>query len=123
MEHVGVGEHEIGPRAHRAARVLRRVPIVGEHAHVGQRLRQLHQLGQLVLGQRLGGEQIEHAGVGLLHERLEHRQVVAQRLARRCRRDDDEVLALGHRLEGLGLVRVELFHAARAERFEQTRIE
>ena len=100
VEHVGVGEHEVGPRAHRASRVLRRVPVVGVHAHVGQRLGQLHQLGQLVLGQRLGRKQVEDARLGLLHEGLEHRQVVAERLARRGRRDHDEILALGDRLEG-----------------------
>ena len=99
VQHVGIGQHEVGARAHRAPRVLRRVAVVGEHPHVGQRLGQLHQLGELVLGQRLGREQIEHARLGLLHERLEHGQVVAERLARGGRRHHDEVLALGHGLE------------------------
>ena len=115
VQHVGIGQHQVGPRPHRAARVLRGVAVVGEHPHVGQRLRQLHQLGELVLGERLGGEQIEHPRLGLLHQRLQHRQVVAERLAGRGRRDHHEVLALGHRVEGLGLVRVELLHPARLE--------
>jgi hypothetical protein len=123
VEHVGVGEDQVGPRAHRPARILRRVAVVRVHAHVGQGLRQLHELGQLVLRQRLGGEEIEDAGLGLLHEGLEHRQVVAERLAGRGRRHDDQVLALGDRVIGLGLVRVELLDAAAPQRFEQSRIE
>ena len=81
------------------------------------------ELGELVLGQRLGGEQIEHTTVRLLHQGLEHREVVAERLARRRRGHDDQVLPLGDDLERLGLVAVELLHAARAERFHQPRIE
>ena len=123
VEHVRVGQHEVGPRAHRAPRVLRRVPVVGVHPHVGERLRELHQLGQLILRQRLGWEEIQDAGLGLLDECLEHRQVVAERLAGRGRRHDDQVLALGDRVVGLGLVRVELLDASDPERFEQARIE
>ena len=55
VEHVGVGQHEVGAGSYRAPRVLWRVPVVGEHAEIGQRLGQLLQLGQLILGQRLVG--------------------------------------------------------------------
>ena len=101
VEHVRVGEDEVGPRAHRAPRVLRRVAVVGEHAEVGQALGELGELGELVLGERLGGEEIEHAPLRLLHQALEHGEVVAERLARRGGRDHHQVLALGHDLEGL----------------------
>ena len=59
VEHVGIGQHQVGACAHRAPRVLRRVAVISVHAHVGQRLGQRRQLGQLILGQRLGREQIE----------------------------------------------------------------
>src|SRR5262249_44427623 len=115
--------HQIGAGAHRPARVLRGVTVVGEHSHVGEGFAEFRQLGELILGQGLGGEQIQHATVGLLHEGLEHRKVVAERLAR-CRwRHDDQVFALRDDLERLGLVAIELLHAARAERFHQPRIE
>ena len=123
VQHVGIGQHQVRPRAHRAARVLRRVAVVGEHPHVGQRPRQLHQLGELILRERLGGEEVEHPRLRLLHQRLEHGQVVAEGLAGGGRRDHHEVLALGHRVEGLGLVRVELLDAARLERFHDAGVE
>ena len=68
---------------------------------------QLAERGQLVLAQRLGREEVQRASGGILGHRLEDRQVVAQRLARRGRRDDDDVLAGAQRLERLRLVGVE----------------
>ena len=123
VEHVGIGEHEVGPRAHRAAGVLRSVTVVRVHAHVGQRLRELRQLGELILGEGLGGEQIQHARLRLLHEGLEHGQVVAERLAGCGRRHHDHVLALGDGLEGPRLVRVELLDPAPAECLDEARVE
>ena len=66
VQHVGVAEHHVRAAADGAARVLRRVAVVGEHADlelVGPRqpVRQLVQLGQLVLRQRLGRKQIQRA--------------------------------------------------------------
>src|SRR2546429_7156693 len=40
VEHVGVRQHEIRPRADGTPRVLGRVAVVGEHPHLGQALRQ-----------------------------------------------------------------------------------
>jgi hypothetical protein len=114
VEHVGVGEHEVGARPHRPPRVLRRVAVVGEHPQVGQGLRQLGELGELVLREGLRREEIEDAALRLLDQALQHGQVVAERLPRGGGRDGDEMLALGHDLEGLGLVRIELADAARA---------
>ena len=56
VQHVGIRQHEIRARPHRAARVLRRVAVVGEHPHLGQLPGELLQLGELVLGQRLRGK-------------------------------------------------------------------
>ena len=37
VQHVGVGEDDLRPRADRAPRVLRRVAVVGEDAEIGPR--------------------------------------------------------------------------------------
>src|SRR3989441_9246660 len=61
VEHVGVRQHEIRPRADGTPRVLGRVAVVGEHPHLGQALRQRLELRELVLGERLRREEIEDA--------------------------------------------------------------
>src|SRR2546422_5344787 len=99
-------------RAHGPPRILRRVAVVGEHPHLGQLLGELFQLGQLVLGERLRRKDVERARVGLVHDRLEHRQVVAERLARRRRRDDDDVASGLHELPRARVMTVELLDAA-----------
>ena len=104
MQHVGVGQDQVGARPHGPPRVLRRIPIVGEHAELGQGLGDRFELGELILGERLGRKEIEHARVGLPEQRLQHGQVVAERLSRRRRRHDDDVLALLDQGPCLGLV-------------------
>ena len=63
VEHVRVREHEVGAGPHGAPRVLRRVPVVGEIRSSGSGPRQLLQLGQLVLRERLRGKEVEDARV------------------------------------------------------------
>jgi hypothetical protein len=123
VQHVRVGEDEIRARPHRPPCVLRGVAVVGEHPEIGQGLRQLGELGELILRERLGGIEVEDAALGLLHQALQHGQVEAERLAGGGGRDGDEMLALGHDLEGLGLMRVELRDAPRAQRLDQARIQ
>ena len=53
---------------------------------------QLAELGDLVLAERLGREQQQGPRRRVVGDRLQDRQRVAQRLARRGRRDDDDVL-------------------------------
>ena len=109
------------------ARILRRVAVVGEGADLAAHL--LHRalkLVELILGQRLGGEQVHGARAGVAHQQIQHRQVVAERLAAGGRRDDDDVLAGLNLVEGLGLVRVEprdpaFSRAARKSRVDQRR--
>ncbi len=128
VHHVGIAEHEVGARSDRAPRILRRVAVVGEHADLlagrgVDRLAHRLQLRELILRQRLGRKQVERAARRILEDRVEHRRVVAERLARRRRRDDDRV-ATGQRvLDRFRLVRVELIDAARRERADQPRIE
>ena len=66
VEHVGVAEHDVRARPDGAPRVLRRVAVVGEDADVGSGglvhvRRQLVKLGQLVLREGLGREQVDGA--------------------------------------------------------------
>jgi hypothetical protein len=81
------------------------------------------QLGQLVLGQRLGREEVEGAGVGVLQDPVEDRQVVAEGLARGGRRDDHDVLPRLDPLVGLALVGVEPLVAPPGERLLQLRVQ
>ena len=65
-----------------AAHVGRRVAVVGVRLDVGSgRFDQAVQLGVLILRQRLGRKEVERAGGVVAHDRVEHRQVVAEGLA------------------------------------------
>ena len=123
VHHVGIGQHQVGARPHGPPGILRRVAIVGEHSQFRKGLRDLFQLGELVLGQGLGRKEIEHACVGLPEQRLKHGQVVAERLARRRRRDDDDVVALLDQLPRLSLVGVELTDPACPKRIGEPGID
>ena len=119
VEHVRVGDDHLPGRPHDAADVRRRIAVVGVRlqADVG-RARQRAQLHELVRRQRLGGEEVERPGRVVLRDRVEDRQVVAERLARCGRRDDHDVLALRHRLVRRRLVRVERLDPASAQRVD-----
>ncbi len=120
MQHVGIGEDEVPARADGAARVLRRIAVVGEGADfVAEFFRPAVEFGELVLRKRLGGEQIQRARFRILDQRGEDGQVVAERFAGRRRRHDDDVAALGGEPHRLGLMRVEIFNAARAQDFDE----
>ena len=81
------------------------------------------QLGHLVLRQRLGRKEIERATRRIAQDRIEHRQVVAERLARRRRRRDDDVVSRRHVGKGFGLMAVELRDPAAFECGLQSRID
>ena len=84
VEHVGVRDHDVRPRADRLARVLRRVPVVGEGADLGaDRLDRGVQLGQLVLGQRLRREEVERPRVRVLQDAVEDRAGCSRASCRR----------------------------------------
>ena len=120
VQHVGIGKHHVGAFADGAAGVLRRVPVVGEGAEFGTHgVDGALEFGELVLGQRLGGEQIQRASAGIGNQALEHRQVVAQRLAGGGGRHYHYVASGGGVFERLGLVRVQLADAARHQRLPE----
>ena len=99
VQHVGVAEQQSGAFADAFALALRRVAVVGRHGHIRlQGLDQRSQLGQLVVGQGFGGEEVEGAGVGIVEQAVQDGQVVAQGFARGGGRDDDDVFAAQGRL-------------------------
>jgi hypothetical protein len=124
VQHVGVGDHDVGARTDGLARVLRRVAVVREGPDVGAHgLDHAVELGQLVLGQGLGGKEVQRASVRVLQDAVEDGQVVAERLARRGGRDHHRAPSLARRLVGQGLVRVGPRHAAGLEDFLQLRMQ
>jgi hypothetical protein len=115
VEHVGVGDDDVAVQADRLARVARGVAVESEGLHPEVAgIVELQQFGHLVLRQRLGREQVEGLGVAL-HRRADHRQGVAQRLARRGRGDNGDVFATLRCVPGVGLVAVEPVDAAGAQ--------
>src|SRR5260370_32951073 len=66
------------------------------------------QLGKLILGKRLGREEIHGAVVGAFQDCVQDWQVVAERLPGSRRRDNDHVLAGVDRFGRSSLVAVEL---------------
>ena len=73
------------------------------------------QLGELVLRERFGGEQIERAARWILKDGAQDGRVVAERLAGRGRRDHDDIAAGERVVDRLGLMSVKLSDAARFE--------
>ena len=109
VEHVGVAQDQAGTLADRRPCRRRGVSVVrgGEdRAALGQVSRKRPERAELVVGQGLGGEQVQRAGLGCLEHPIQDRQVVAQGLAARRGGDHDRVLARAHALPGRCLVRV-----------------
>ena len=75
------------------------------------------------MGQRLGREQVQRAGSGIVEQRVEHGQAVGQRLAGGSGGGQDNVLPRQRRLDRLGLVGVGLFDGAIAGGGDQARVE
>ena len=120
VQHVRVGDDDVAARAHGLSRIARRVAVERErsHAKVGC-LVDLEQLAHLVLRESLRREQIQRLRL-FAHRCLQHRQVVAERLARRGRRDDNDVLAATDGIPGCALMAVKLLDPARTQRDDQS---
>ena len=114
MEHVRVGDDHVGRGgADAAAGVVRGVAVVdfgGDAGRAGER-GQVAEGAELVLLQRLDGEEVEGAGLGVVDGGLDDGQVVAQGLARGGRGYDHQVTTGGGSGEGLGLVGIEFADA------------
>ena len=116
VEHVRIADHHIAIEADRLPGIARRIAIEGggPQAEVACRI-EFQQLSHLILGQRLGGEQVKRFGT-LLHGRTHHGQRVAQGLARGGGCGHDQVTTLFGRLPGLGLVGIQRGDASRTQR-------
>ena len=81
MQHVRIGDDDVAVRANGLPRIARCVAVERERAHaqIGG-LVELEQLADLVLRQRLCREQVQRFRV-IVHRGLQHREVVAKRLA------------------------------------------
>ena len=109
VQHVGIRQHNVSALANRLARVGRRIAVVRKYAEAVIESRgQVVQLGELILRERLGGEEVQRARVRIFQHRVQDRQVVAQRFSGRRRRDDHHVASLPDACRSHGLVRIQL---------------
>ena len=124
VEHVRVGDHDLARAANGRSNGRRRIAVVdaGRDLQLGCRGEPAEGC-QLVLAERLGREQVQRASRWILRDGVQDRQVVAQRLARRGGRDDDDVLAALQGVERVGLVGVEHLDALSVERSHQALVE
>jgi len=117
VEHVRVRDDHVPGRADRRAGLRRGVAVIGVRLQVDRHLgRQPLELGELVLRQGLRREEIERARGGVFRDRIEDRKVVAERLPRGGRGDDDDVLPGMRRFQRGSLVGIERLDPACAER-------
>ncbi len=113
VEHVGVGDHDLAGLADRRPDRGGRVAVVAGRCDLELRVPdELRQLRDLVLPEGLGREQEQGPRRRVLGERLQDGHHVAQRLARRRRGHDDDVLARVHGVDRVGLVDVRPLDAA-----------
>ena len=83
VEHVGVREDQVRPLADLPAPVALGVAVVDRRLHA--RYCELGERAQLILRERLRRVEVQRAGLRLTRERVEHRQVEGEGLARsRC---------------------------------------
>jgi len=93
MEHIRIGDDDASAVTRARTLARRRIAIVGgRRPGQAKGLEPRGQNGQLVVGERPGGEEIQRVGFWLAEEAVQHGQVVAQRLAGGGRRDHGYVL-------------------------------
>ena len=131
VQHVRIGEDDACRVADLGALSGRGVAIVGGAG--GQRSRRVYalcsafslqcvqradhlmQLGQLILCQRLGGEQVESTRAWVCQQAIEHGQIVAEGLAAGRGCGDCDVLSAQSGLDGCCLMGVERLNPAAAQ--------
>ena len=116
MQHVGVGDDHLTGAAYLGPVAALGVAVVGGAAegrvHEGAKLAEL---AQLVLGQRLGGKEIERPRAARPEQAFEHRDVVAEALSAGGGGGHGDIAALAERLDGRRLV---LAERQQPERFQ-----
>jgi len=124
VEHVRVGHDHLSGRPDRGPDRGRGVPVIGGgHDRQASRSGQLAELGHLVLPKGLGREQEERPRRWVVGDGLERRHRVAQRLARRGRGDDHDILAGVDGIDRLRLVRVGPLDPARCQPRDDPRVQ
>ena len=120
VQHVGVGHHDVAAFSDRGAPSGRCVAVVGIHPDLDREARlQRAELGQLVLGERLGWIYVQRAFFRVLEQALKNGEVVAECLSARGRCDHHQVPAAPHSVVCLGLVGVESLDATPRESRDQ----
>ena len=119
VQHLGVGEHDVGVRADPRALVGGGVAVVGRGDEVGHQ--PLAEAAELILRERLGGEHQQRRVAAAGDDRVDDRQLVAERLARRGAGGDDDVAIGAERLDRGGLVRPQRVDAAGPQPFGHRR--
>ena len=102
VQHLGVGQHDVGVRADPRPFVGGGVAVVGRGDEVGHQ--PLAEAAELVLRERLGGEHQQRGVATAGDDRVDDRQLVAERLARRGAGGDDDVASGTQRVDRRGLV-------------------
>ena len=113
VQHLGVGEHDVGVVADPRPLVERGVAVVRRGHEVGDQ--PLAEGAQLVLGEGLGGEDEQRRVAPTAGDRLDDRHLVAERLARSRAGRDRDVAPVAKRVDGLSLVRPEGVDAPAAQ--------
>ena len=113
VQHIRIGDHHVAPRTHRPASVGRGVAIISEDSQIGAHLLiHLHEFGQLILRQSLGGKHVESARGPVFQNTLQNRQIVAECFARSGRCDDHRISPGQSRFHGLRLMAIETIDSA-----------
>jgi hypothetical protein len=119
MQHVGIGQYQVGFCLDAAALRSGSIAVVDAGTQTTSGLfvgrNQVQQTSQLILSERLGGKEIQRPCRGIVPAGLENGEVIAERLAASRSRDDNPVVTLPSRIEGGGLMGIEISHSPRFE--------
>ncbi len=123
-QHVRIGDDYLACLAHDGPDGGRRVTVVDgrREVHAGQP-GQVPELSELVLAERLGGEEVQRPRRGILRDGLQDGQVVAERFARCGGRHDGHILPGSQRLECLRLMAVQRADASSLQGAHETRLQ
>ena len=123
VEHIGIGEDDVAPVPQAATHIGGRISIedASQQAFHPCQFEQTLTIAELVLGKGLGGEEEQCAGIGIVVQRLEDGEQVAEALARGSAGGDEHVLPGQTKSQSLVLVAVELLDARLAEEVTQPR--
>jgi hypothetical protein len=113
VQHLGVGQQDVGVLACPSAGVAVGVAVVGDRPQSADEPGP--ERPELVLRERLGREHQQRRVTPTAHDRFDDRHLVAERLAGRRARRDDDAAARPETVDGGRLVRVEALDASRGE--------